>query len=93
LWQRLVVGSLSAFGHRGVGHHPLPEHAQTIFMHIIKRDPLHAEINDDYLLIDWRNASESATEASFSPKKPVSERTGIHFEACISVNIHTVALS
>jgi hypothetical protein len=59
----------------------------------IERHPFHAEIEDDRLLVHWKNESDHPLQTSFWQKKKASERTGINFKVFISVNIHKVALS
>jgi hypothetical protein len=83
----------SVFGDRGVGHCIRPERAHKIFTDGIERHPLHAEIEDDRLLVHWKNESDHPLQTSFGQKKPASERTGMNFKVVILVNIHTVALS
>jgi hypothetical protein len=62
-------------------------------MDSVERHPPHAEIEDDRLLVHWKNESDRPLQTSFSQKKPASERIGMNFKVFISVNIHTVALS
>jgi hypothetical protein len=59
----------------------------------IGRLPFHVEIEDDRLLVHWKNESDHPLQASFCQKKPASERTRMNFKVFISVNIHTVALA
>jgi hypothetical protein len=84
---------VSVLGDRGVGHRIRPERAHKIFMDGIERNPLHAEIEDDRLLVHWKNESDCPPQTSFCQKKLASERTGMNFKVFISVTIHTVALS
>jgi hypothetical protein len=62
-WERTRTASV--LGDRGVGHCIRPERAHKIFMDGIERHPFHAEIEDDRLLVRWRNESDRPLQMLF----------------------------